>query len=270
MSRGPQDDPARTSRPDDRPRHLRSVNLTQTVELRPLQEEHGGDAHDTQEGQPPEVIGESQERCLIDERPIDDGSCLLLRADGAHLRGQRLLQTVHPIDERRIIRREMGHHHRLMRLSASSQHGRHRRDADASAQIPHKIEDPGGVPHLIVAPVFVTDTETVLLLPTVTLPKLALLGFAVREPAASPVQESAMLSGEAGASDTIASVPVADPAVVGAKPTLNVTLWFAASVTGTDKPLTEKPAPLTLACEMVIELPPVLVKVSDWLELLPI
>ena len=119
-------------------------------------------------------------------------------------------------------------------------------------------------------PVFVTDTETVLLLPTVTLPKLALLGFAVREPAASPVPESAMLSGEAGASDTIASVPVADPAVVGAKPTLNVTLWFAASVTGTDKPLTEKPAPLTLACEMVIELPPVLVKVSDWLELLPI
>ena len=42
-------------------------------------------------------------------------------------------------------------------------------------------------------PVFVTATETVLLLPTVTLPKLALLGFAVRAPAARPVPESAML-----------------------------------------------------------------------------
>ena len=118
-------------------------------------------------------------------------------------------------------------------------------------------------------PVFVTVTAMVLLLPVVTLPKLTLLGFAVKEPDASPVPESAMLSGELDASDTIATVPLAVPAVVGAKRRLKVTLWFAASVTGADSPLREKPAPLTLACEMVTEVPPVLVKVSDWLELLP-
>ena len=118
-------------------------------------------------------------------------------------------------------------------------------------------------------PVFVTATEMVLLLPRVTLPKLALVGFAVREPGASPVPESAILSGEPVASDTIATEPLAAPAVVGAKPTLNVTLWFAASVAGRVRPLTENPAPLTLACEMVTEVPPVLVNVSDLLELLP-
>ena len=118
-------------------------------------------------------------------------------------------------------------------------------------------------------PVFVTATVTVLLLPTVTLPKTALLGFAVRDPGASPVPESAMLKGETEASETIANAPLTAPAVVGAKPTLKVTLWPTARVTGTDSPLTEKPAPRALAWEMVTELPPVLVKVSDWLELLP-
>lgn len=118
-------------------------------------------------------------------------------------------------------------------------------------------------------PVFVTVTGTVLLLPRATLPKLVLVGFAVTAPGASPVPESGRLSGDPVASDTIASAPVAAPAAVGAKPTLKVTLWFAASVTGTESPLTEKPAPLALAREMVTEVPPVLVKVSDWLDALP-
>jgi len=120
-----------------------------------------------------------------------------------------------------------------------------------------------------IPPVFVTVTETVLLVLTVTLPKLVLAGFAVREPAASPVPERAMLSGEPVASDTIATVPLTAPEVVGAKPTLKVTLWFTASVVGRVSPVTEKPVPLAVACEMVTEVPPVLVKVSDWLELLP-
>ena len=86
-----------------------------------------------------------------------------------------------------------------------------------------------------------------MLVPSVTLPKLALAGFDVREPGASPVPESARLSGEPGASDVIASVPLATLALVGAKLTLKVTLWFAASVAGTVSPVSEKPVPLTLA-----------------------
>jgi hypothetical protein len=44
---------------------------------------------------------------------------------------------------------------------------------------------------------------------------------------------------------------------------------LAASVTGKVNPVTEKPAPLAVACEIVTGAAPVLVKVSDWLLLLP-
>jgi hypothetical protein len=110
------------------------------------------------------------------------------------------------------------------------------------------LPDAAALDTVIVAPpVFVTPTETVLPVFTVTLPKLAPLGFAVREPGASPVPESARLSGDPVASDTIASVALAAPAAAGAKFTLKGTLWFAASVVGRVSPLTEKPLPLTFA-----------------------
>lgn len=118
-------------------------------------------------------------------------------------------------------------------------------------------------------PVLLTDKETLLFVFRVTLPKLALLGLLVSEPGASPVPESEILSGEPVASDTMASVPLAPPVAVGVKLALKVTLWFAARVTGSDSPLTEKPVPVTLACEMVTELPPVLVRVSDFVAVLP-
>ena len=78
-----------------------------------------------------------------------------------------------------------------------------------------------------------------------------------------------MLSGELDASDTIDTVPLAEPALVGAKVTVNVTLWFEESVVGKVNPLTEKTAPVTLAWDMVTADPPVLVNVSDLLLLLP-
>jgi hypothetical protein len=56
-----------------------------------------------------------------------------------------------------------------------------------------------------------------------------------------------MLSGELDASDTIDTVPLAEPAPVGAKVTVKVTLWFEDSVAGKVNPLTEKTAPETLA-----------------------
>jgi hypothetical protein len=73
-------------------------------------------------------------------------------------------------------------------------------------------------------PVFVTVTGAVLLLPTVTFPKLTLLGFAVSDPAARPVADSAMLSGELDASETMLNDPFTAPALAGAKVTVKVTL----------------------------------------------
>ena len=60
--------------------------------------------------------------------------------------------------------------------------------------------------------------------PTVTFPKFALPGFAVSEPAARPVPESGMPSGELDASETMLSAPLAVPALAGAKFALKVTL----------------------------------------------
>ena len=65
-----------------------------------------------------------------------------------------------------------------------------------------------------------------------------------------------------------AKFPLADPAAVGAKVTVNVTLCFAESVIGVVSPLTEKPVPLTVASEIVTADPPVLVNVSERSELL--
>jgi len=78
-----------------------------------------------------------------------------------------------------------------------------------------------------------------------------------------------MFSVELVAVDTTASVPLADPADAGAKVTVKVALWLGESVVGKLSPLTEKPVPLKFASEMVTADPPVLVNVSERLELLP-
>ena len=118
-------------------------------------------------------------------------------------------------------------------------------------------------------PLLVTDTVTDLLLPTVTLPKLTLLGFAMREPGVTPVPESAMLRGEPGASEAMARLPVIMPPAAGANFTVNATDWFGVNVVGSASPLTDRPVPVTVACEIVTFDPPVLVNVSERLALLP-
>jgi hypothetical protein len=75
----------------------------------------------------------------------------------------------------------------------------------------------------LVPPVFETTTAVVWLLPTVTLPKPILLGFAVRDPGASPVPERPTFSGEL-ASEVIVRLPFTAPADAGAKTTWKETL----------------------------------------------
>ena len=106
--------------------------------------------------------------------------------------------------------------------------------------------------------------------PTTTFPKLKVAGETASWPGAVPVPESATLSPELDAFETIDTLPLATPALVGANVTVNVTLWFEESVAGKVNPLTEKAPPLTLAWEIVTADPPVFVNVSDWLLLFPI
>ena len=105
--------------------------------------------------------------------------------------------------------------------------------------------------------------------PSTTFPKLNDAGETANCPGVVPVPERPMESGELDAFETIDTVPLAEPALVGAKVTVNVTLWFEESVLGRVNPVSEKAAPVTLAWDIVTEDPPVLVTVSDLLLLLP-
>jgi len=131
-------------------------------------------------------------------------------------------------------------------------------------------------PLLRLAELIVTDAPLALsvplsdeLDPTTTLPKLRLVGDTANWPAAVPIPDSAILSGEFDASDTTERLPLAAPALAGAKVAVNVTLWFGVSVRGRVNPLMEKTAPVKFACEMVTVDPPVFVSVSDRLLLPP-
>jgi hypothetical protein len=73
-------------------------------------------------------------------------------------------------------------------------------------------------------PVLARVSDKFALLPTCTLPKARVVGFAVSELAATPVPESEMLSGELDASETMLNAPLAAPALVGAKVVVKVTL----------------------------------------------
>ena len=69
--------------------------------------------------------------------------------------------------------------------------------------------------------------------------------------------------------EVMLTLPLAEPLVVGEKRTVNDVLWPAVKVKGKDRPLKLNPAPLAVAAEIVRLDPPVLVRVSDKLELLP-
>ena len=89
------------------------------------------------------------------------------------------------------------------------------------------------------APVFVMVSESDLVLPTFTLPKLRLVGFALRSPAATPVPDTAMVKLGFEASEVMVIVPFAFPLDFGANVTVNVVLWDAPTATGVDIPLIE-------------------------------
>lgn len=114
-----------------------------------------------------------------------------------------------------------------------------------------------------VPPVFVTVSVSVLLLPTVTVPKLRLLGLGLRRPGETPEPASGMVRVGFDALEAMVMLPLAVVAEVGVNVTLKVAACPAASVRGVEIPLMPNPFPLTEACEIVTLDPPVFVTVSD-------
>ena len=111
----------------------------------------------------------------------------------------------------------------------------------------------------LVPPLFVTVSETDSWLPTVTFPKLALEGFAVSCPAATPVPVNGIVRVGFVAFDVRVKLPFAAPAACGEKVRLTVVLCPPLSVTGVVMPLKLNPAPLIEACEIVTLVPPLFV-----------
>ena len=108
---------------------------------------------------------------------------------------------------------------------------------------------PKAVAWLIVTllpPELVNVCANVLLDPVSTEPKLRLEGLGVKAPAVTPEPDRVQVSAEPELG-VIVAVPEALPADAGAKVTLKVVLWPAASVRGVVMPLSVKPVPVTAA-----------------------
>jgi hypothetical protein len=89
------------------------------------------------------------------------------------------------------------------------------------------------IPEIVIfeLPLFVRVTPSELLLPSFTLPKLNVAGFAPRmKVAAAPDPLRLMMVGEPGALVFTETLPVSLPAELGANTALNVMVLFGASV----------------------------------------
>ena len=114
----------------------------------------------------------------------------------------------------------------------------------------------------LVPPVLVSVSDKAWLLPTVTLPKLRLVGFDATVPGATPVPDSGSDSVESEAVEVMVTAPLALPLASGAKATVKVVLCEAFRVNGVVTPLSWNPAPLTDAWEISTLAPPLLVSVT--------
>ena len=112
----------------------------------------------------------------------------------------------------------------------------------------------------LVPPLFTRVSEPLLLVPTVTLPRLMLLRLGERPPGVMPLPVSGIVRPEFDAFDVIVTVPLALPPALGSNPMLKDALWPPLSVRGSDNPLMLNPAPLTDEAEIVTLSPPVFVR----------
>ena len=81
-------------------------------------------------------------------------------------------------------------------------------------------------------------------MPTVTLPKLSVVGLAAKAPGKTPVPVTGIVKVGLEAFDVRVTLPLAAPLEVGVNVTLNVAVCPAFRVSGAVMPLRAKPVPL--------------------------
>ena len=120
-------------------------------------------------------------------------------------------------------------------------------------------------------PVLLIETGSVVLVPTLTLPKLRAVGLGFNCPyVETAVADSGTASGELDAVPVIATWPLAVPALAAAKLTDMETLCPGPRLTGTGSPLTLKPEPVKVSWEIVALAVPVLVTIRGSAVVVPI
>jgi hypothetical protein len=120
-------------------------------------------------------------------------------------------------------------------------------------------------------PVFVKVVAKEALLVKFTTPNGKLIGLASTSMVmGTPVPFDGIKTGEPGASFTSETDPLTGPTVVGAKTMLNVLFPPAGIVLGNERPFVVKPAPVTLACEIVKLAFPLFVSVIGCVLLFPV
>ena len=112
-------------------------------------------------------------------------------------------------------------------------------------------------------PVLVIVPDRAWLLPTVTLPKLRVVGFDPSAPGVTAVADNGMVRVGFEAVEVMVTLPVTLPADTGVNVTVNAALWPAVSVAGVVIPLRLNPVPVIPTCEIVTLDAPVLVNVSE-------
>lgn len=118
-------------------------------------------------------------------------------------------------------------------------------------------------------PVFFKVTICEVASPKTTLPKLMLVGLAVKSPEVAAVPETGMFNVGFWAFDVTATLPLKVPAEGGVNVTLNETLCPAVSVTGSVIPETLKPVPVAATPVTCALVPPVFLIVSVCVEFAP-
>jgi hypothetical protein len=122
---------------------------------------------------------------------------------------------------------------------------------------------------MLAPPVFVMVSVWLEFCPTAMLVKVMLVGDADATAAIAPVPDSAISAVLLDPLKVSETCPLTGPAAVGPNFTPNVVSCPGAKVSGRLNPVTLKPAPVTVACEIVRLAPPEFCKVSVCVALLP-
>ena len=119
--------------------------------LNPLEQEHQRDAGERKQAEQIKIVHERPQMRLLVEQRIHGVVSLHCRGCGIGVMAQHIFGGGELLRERRIRRRQMPDHQRLMRLRAAREHRRDKRDADAAAKVAHEIVKAAGIADLLLA-----------------------------------------------------------------------------------------------------------------------